>query len=293
MQFEGAFPDNLSCCPVACGQCNAVGSAAISQIYGDIEPGLNDLKKACPNYFKSAGPEPSQAEKACGRILGMLSKGEAKLLSITDFAAAEFARVSVVLIADKNVYYARVVGGDSFVAARSANEGFLSRVRSGISKIENKDAKIGSLRKNGNMTVAVLYRNGSPSDIFASDASPFTAFSEGDERALMELRRDALAYLGLDVLGQGVADSNYRLLAEELNGRVSKYFKRNEILLIRNMHSPHTLDELLYYCATSKEEIAPLMYICVLNINGMLREDKLFSGHMSPSEAEMGELKKI
>ena len=264
----------------------------LNQIYGNIGSSLNDLKRAYPYYFKSIDSEPSQVEKTCESILRLLSKDETKLLSITDFAANEFAYVSMVLITNKNVYYSKATGNDSFIAAKSVNDEFLTSIRSGIAEIKDNSAKINSLGEGEAATFAVLYSNGSPSDIFISRASPFPKFSEGNNRVIMEIRRDALACLGFDVLGQGVTMSNYKILAEELNERVSKYLERNELLLLRGKHYSHTLNELLYYYATFSEEIAPLMYVWILNINGILTQDKLFSGPVLLSEGEINELKK-
>ena len=271
---------------------NVSEDLTLNQTYGNIGLNLNKLKEAYPYYFKSADSKPPRIESTCENILRLLSKDEVKLLSITDFGAKEFDYVSVVLITNKNVYYSKSMGNDSFVASKSASDKFLSSIRSKIAEIKGNRAKNNSLRACEASTFVVLYSDTGASDIFISRASPFPKFSEGDDRVITQIRRDSLAWLGLDVLGQGVTMSNYKILAEELNKRVSKYLERNELLLFRGKYYSHTLNELLYYYATSTEEFAPLMYVWILNVNGILAQNEPVFSLVSVSERETNELKK-
>lgn len=267
-------------------------SLIYESVYDDKRSGLGDLKNAYPAYFESGDSGISLLELSCKNIIKLLSNDEVKLLSITNFGGKEFAYVSIILITNKKVYYSKVSCNRSLIIAKSVNENLLSSIHSKISNLKKDKIEIDTSMINIGAYFTILYHTNNVPDTFVSvGTSPFPEFSIGIDRIFKQIRLDLLAYLGFDALGQGITESNYRILAKELNMRVSKYLYRNELLLLRNKYHSHTLNELLFYYATSDEKTAPLLYLSILNINEILKYGKLFSLPRLFSKAEMDELK--
>lgn len=277
---------------------NDIDNAILTQLYGVEQNNiaklkLHKLEENYPDYFRSEELKSSQFDIACKSILELLQKNESKILSITNLSAKEFSQISIILITDKKIYYSVNSIYNSFIIAKSADADFISSININISKIKNLCNESSHIKKDGGASLVVLYaQNSSLNNYILNETTLFPEFCTGEDKIFKEIRQKALAYLGFNVLGQGITTSHYKILAKELNERVSKYKDRNQLLLLRNKHYSHSLNELLYYYATSTEKIAPLMYMWVLNINEILKRNKLLFEPIEISNSEMSELRK-